>query len=78
MKKTRACLKQKKQANEKHLDDGSLPETQMHVKERPELVNSILSSLKAQGPCKSRDSNPVVLSAEGIQSKQGDTCSTRD
>ncbi|KAJ1385304.1 Bromo adjacent-like proteiny [Sesbania bispinosa] len=48
----------------------------VNVRERPDLVTSILSSLKTkQSSCKSNDSKSTVASAgDGIQSKQADTC----
>ncbi|CAL0315323.1 unnamed protein product [Lupinus luteus] len=47
----------------------------VNMKERPDLVTSILSSLKTkQESSKSYDSKSTIASGDGIQSKQSDTC----
>ncbi|XP_027360539.1 uncharacterized protein LOC113868819 isoform X2 [Abrus precatorius] len=48
----------------------------VNVRERPDIVTSVLSSLKTkQNSCKSHDSiSTVATSGDGIQSKQADTC----
>ncbi|OIW02268.1 hypothetical protein TanjilG_15257 [Lupinus angustifolius] len=48
----------------------------VNMNERPDLVTSILSSLKTkQESSKSYDSKSTIASGDGIQSKQSDTCS---